>query len=509
MTSTALNRSSVRLPTLAEIRAEKARRTAEQERQRVARDGERIRERSKTLAGFIREAWAVLEPAQPYVHGWHIDVLCQHLEAITDGQITRLLINIPPGTMKSLVASVFWPAWEWGPRGLPSTRYLTTSYAEKFVKRDSRRMRDLVQSEWYRSLWPEIELSRAGEMSFANTKMGNREGMAFASLTGGRGDRVIIDDPHSTETAESPAERATTTRIFRESVPTRLNDPERSAIVVIMQRLHEKDVSGQILELGLDYEHLMLPMEFEPARRSSTSIGFRDPRTYEGELLFPERFPRSVVDRDKKVLGSYAAAGQLQQRPAPREGGIFKRAWFEVVEAAPAIPAVRKVRRWDFAATDPKKQTKPGDPDWTVGLRLSEMDGTFYIEHVARDRVSPAGVEKMLKNTALQDGRLIKQRLPQDPGAAGKSNAASQVKLLVGWDVRASPETGSKVERATPVAAQAEAGNIKLVRGEWNEAFLEEISTFPNGAHDDQVDALSGAFAELLMGSTYNLGNAL
>ena len=496
------------MPTLAEIRAERARREAERERDRVRRDGERIRERCQTLTGFIREGWHVLEPSQPYVHGWHIDALCDHLEAVTAGDITRLLINIPPGTMKSLVASVFWPAWEWGPRSLPSMRYLTTSYAEKYVKRDSRRMRDLVQSDWYTSLWPEIELTRAGEMSFANTKMGGREGMAFTSLTGGRGDRVIIDDPHSTETAESPAERATTTRIFRESVPTRLNNPEKSAIVVIMQRLHEKDVSGQILDLGLGYEHLMLPMEFEPERRCRTSIGFRDPRSADGELLFPERFPRDVVERDKRVMGSYAVAGQNQQRPAPREGGMFKREWFDVVDAVPA--QARRVRRWDFAATDPKEQRKKsGDPDWTVGLLLSEHQGIYYVEHIVRDQVSPAGVERMLHATAEQDGKGVRVRLPQDPGAAGKSNAAHQIKLLAGWDVRAAPETGSKEVRATPVAAQAEAGNVKLVRGPWVEAFLEEVSMFPNAAHDDQVDALSGAFAELVTGSTYNLGAAL
>ncbi len=485
------------MPTLAEIRAERARREQARARERLARDIEGIRQRCTTLAGFIREAWPVLEPSQPYVHGWHIDVLCEHLEAVTDGLITRLLINIPPGTMKSLVSSVFWPAWEWGPRGLSGMRYLTTSYAEKFVKRDTRRMRDLVQSEWYQSLWPEIELKRAGEMSFENTRMGNREGVPFGSLTGGRGDRVIIDDPHSTETAESPAERATTTRIFRESVPTRLNNPASSAIIVIMQRLHEDDVSGQIVKLGLGYEHLMLPMEFEPERRSRTSIGFSDPRAAEGDLLFPERFPRSVVERDKKILGSYAAAGQLQQRPAPREGGMFKRAWFDVVEAAPA--KARRVRRWDFAATDPREQKrKGGDPDWTVGLLLSEAGGVYYIEHVTRDRVSPAGVTRMLRTTAEQDGRLIPVRIPQDPGAAGKSTAAAQIHLLAGWDVRAATETGSKAVRAAPVSAQAEAGNIKLVRGPWNEAFLEEVSMFPNAAHDDQVDALSGAFAELV-----------
>ena len=495
------------MPTLAEIRAERARREAERERDRVARDGERIRERCQTLAGFIREGWHVLEPSQPYVHGWHIDALCEHLEAVTAGDITRLLINIPPGTMKSLVASVFWPAWEWGPRGLPSMRYLTTSYAEKYVKRDSRRMRDLVQSEWFRSLWPEIELQRAGEMSFANTKTGGREGMAFASLTGGRGDRVIIDDPHSTETAESDAEREATTRIFRESVPTRLNNPASSAIVVIMQRLHEKDVSGQILSLGLGYEHLMLPMEFDPKRRCRTSIGFEDPRSQAGELLFPERFPRQVVERDKTVMGAYAVAGQFQQEPAPRAGGMFQRTDFEIVDAAPATP--NRVRRWDFAATDPKRQKGSGDPDWTVGLLLSEHRGTYYVEDVVRDRKSPAGVETMLRNTASQDGKGLKIVVPQDPGAAGKSNAAHLIRMLAGWNVRAVIESGSKVDRATPVSAQAEAGNIKLVRGPWNEAFLEEISMFPSGAHDDQVDALSGAFAELVTGSTYNLGAAL
>lgn len=427
------------------------------------------------------------------MHGWHVDALCDHLEAVTREEIIRLLINIPPGLMKSLLVSVMWPAWEWGPRGMASMRYLTTSYAEKYVKRDSRRMRDLVQSEWYRSLWPEVELNRAGEMSFENTRRGWREGVPFKSMTGGRGDRVIIDDPHSTETAESEAERESTTRIFRESVPTRLNNPAKSAIVVIMQRLHEKDVSGVIEDLGLGYEHLMLPMEFEPERRCRTSIGFVDPRTTAGELLFPERFPRETVERDKKVLGSYAAAGQLQQRPTPREGGMFKRSWFEVVDAAPAT--TKRVRRWDIAATD---STEASDPDYTVGLRLSEKDGIYYVEHIVRDRVSPAGVERMIRNTASTDGRAVRIVIPQDPGSAGKAYANALIRALAGYVVRAERETGSKEQRAEAVAAQAEAGNVKLVRGDWNEAFLEEVGMFPGGAHDDQVDTLSGAFAALL-----------
>lgn len=482
--------------------AQRRKRQARLEREALARDADRIRANCQTLSGFIREAWHVVEPSSAYIHGWHLDAIAEHLEAITDGRINRLLINVPPGTMKSLLTSVLWPAWEWGPKGRPSLRYLTTSYAEKYVKRDSRRMRDLVQSEWYRSLWPEVELVRAGESSFANTKTGFREGVPFASLTGGRGDRVIIDDPHSTESSESDADRATTTRIFRESVPTRLNDPKSSAIIVIMQRLHEDDVSGQIMKLGLGYEHLMLPMEFEPDRACSTSIGFTDPRTEDGELLFPARFPREVVERDKIPMGSYAVAGQFQQRPAPRSGGMFQRGDFEIVDAVPAN-AVR-CRAWDFAATQPK----PGkQPDWTVGLRMAKVGETFYVEDVRRDRWSPADVEKNLKNTASQDGLMVRVRMPEDPGAAGKSDAATKIKLLAGYDVKTVRPTGEKSVRAKPASAQAEAGNVKLVRGPWNDAFLDEVCSFPNAQHDDQVDAFADALNELALGSTFTLAN--
>ncbi|MGU3474161.1 phage terminase large subunit [Methylobacterium sp. D48H] len=487
--------SSVRLPPpaqlLAAIRAEQARRSERAER-------ERIRTRSASLAGFVQEAWHVLEPNQPYVHGWHIEALCAHLEAITHGRFlalgleNRLLINVPPGTMKSLIVSVFWPAWEWGPCGLPGLRYLTTSYKEDFVKRDARRMRDLVSSAWYRALWPHVALSRSGEISFANTATGSREGMPFASLTAGRGDRVIIDDPHSTETAESETERERTLRIFRESVTTRLNDPARSAIVVIMQRLHERDVSGEILRLGLGYVHLMLPMEFEPDRACRTPI-FADPRTLDGELLFPERFPRAVVERDKVPLGAYAVAGQFQQRPAPREGGLFDRAGFGIVDALP--PIEKWVRAWDFAGT----RKRPGaDPDWTVGVKMGRgADKRFYIADVVRVRETPGKVRQRLINTAGQDGAAVGIRIPKDAGQAGIAQAEDYVTALAGFIVSAVAPTGSKEVRAKPLSSQVEVGNVLLLRGHWNEAFLEELGMFPAGSHDDQVDAAADAFNEL------------
>jgi predicted phage terminase large subunit-like protein len=445
------------------------------------------------LSGFVKEAWPILHPTTPYIHGWHIDAICQHLEAISDGRINRLLINVPPGTMKSLLVSVFWPAWEWTRN--PSLQYLTTSYSDGYVKRDSRRMRDLVTSDWYQAIWGnQVQLLRAAEVSFENTRKGFREGKPFASLTGGRGDRVIIDDPHSTETAESEAERESTIRIFRESVPTRLNNPEKSAIVIIMQRLHESDVSGTCMSLGLNYVHLMLPMEFEPERRCVTYVRgqefFRDPRTQEGELLFPGRFTREVVERDKVPLGSYAVAGQFQQRPAPREGGMFKRHWFEVVAAAPA--QARRVRGWDLAGT--KKSTSA----FTAGVRLSVFNGIYYVENVQRERASPSEVERLILSTARSDGFATQQSIPQDPGQAGLAQVQAFAKLLVGFNCRFSPESGDKASRAIPVSAQAEAGNVKIVAGAWNEPFIEELCLFPAGQYKDQADAFSRAFAALL-----------
>ena len=481
------------------IRAEQAKRKADAERDRIAKDSERIRERCQSLAGFVREAWSVLEPSIAYIHGWHIDAICAHLEAVTKGTFlamgleNRLLINVPPGTMKSLLVSVFWPAWEWGPQGLPGMRYLTTSYSENYVKRDSRRMRDLVQSEWYQSLWPEISLVRAGESSFANSKSGNREGVPFSSMTGGRGDRVIVDDPHSTETAESPAERERTTRIFRESVTSRLNDPVASAIVVIMQRLHSDDVSGTIEKLGLPYQHLMLPMEYEPKRRCKTALGFKDPRTYEGELLFPERFPKAVIERDQKALTSYAIAGQYQQRPVPREGGMFKREWFTGKIINEAQAATVWVRHWDLAATNSDKAAR------TAGVKIGRQpDGSFVVGHVVKTQSEGHAVRQLITFTAETDGHDVRISLPQDPGQAGKVQSQDMIKMLAGYTVTASPETGDKATRAEPFSSQCEAGNVYLLKGNWIEDYLDELSLFPGGSFKDQVDASSGAFGRLL-----------
>lgn len=434
----------------------------------------------------------MLEPNQPLVWNWHLDAICAHLEAVTDGRINRLLINVPPGSSKSLIVSVLWQAWEWGPKGLRSLRYLATAFNEIPVKRDTRKCRDLLLSEWYRALWPEVALIRTAEMSFANSSTGAREGIPFGSLTSQRGDRLIIDDPHSVKTAESDAERNETTRLFREGATNRLNDQQRSAIVVVMQRLHEADLSGVIKKLGMEYVHLLLPMEFEVERKCRTSIGFEDPRSVEGELLDPGRFPRSEVEKLKRDMGSFAYAGQYQQRPAPRSGGMFKRAWFEGKTIGAAPKGTRWVRHWDLAATAKKTSAR------TAGVKIGKApDGSFIVGHSSTTQSEGPEVRKLIKATAETDTRYVEISLPQDPGQAGKVQARDMVAMLAGFKAHAEPETGDKVTRAEPFAAQCEAGNVFIIEGAWNEAYLGELCLFPGGAFKDQVDASSGAFARL------------
>jgi len=446
----------------------------------------------RRLGHFIRRAWHVLEPGQPYVHGWHLDALCEHLEAVTSGQITRLLINIPPGTMKSMASAVFWPAWEWGPIGMPHVRMIGASHEEGLATRDNMKMRRLVQSEWFQSLWPTALVGDQNQKTyFENEATGWRQSCPVRSMTGRRGDRVLWDDPHSVEDSHSDAKLEEANRVFRETLPTRLNNPDRSAIIVVMQRLSERDISGEILSKGLGYEHLCLPMEWE-APRKATSIGFVDPRTEVGELLFPERFPREVIDRDKKVMGDYAVAGQLQQRPAPAKGGEFRPDMLGVVDAIPS-GVVQWCRGWDLAATE-------GAGDYTVGARLGRLqDGRFIVASVVREQFATHKRDALIKATADSDGMgQVVQSLPQDPGQAGKGQVLAFAALLLGHALHNSPETGDKVVRARPFASQVNAGNVVMLRAPWNDAFREELRTFPAGLHDDQVDAASRAFQGLL-----------
>lgn len=489
----------------------------------MRKDADAIRARCESLIGFVEEFWHILEPGRPFVKGWAIDAIALHLEAVTKGEVQYLLINVPPGMMKSLLVSVFWPAWEWATVNA-GLGFLTSSFSLDNVLRDNLKMRRLVESEKYQLLYgARVERGgKWGEKRFETRASGVRAGRSFEKMTGGRGDRVIIDDPHDVDGGESDVQRPRAVKTFREAIPDRLNDMTKSAIVVIMQRLHANDVAGTIQQLKLPYVHLNLPMEFESTRkeggkdvdnrcrtyRMDGTLLFEDPRQVEGELLFPERFPREVVEGLKIAKGSYAYAGQYQQRPTSREGGLFKRHWFAGKIIAPqGLPTtgVKRVRAWDFAGSE----AKPGaNPDWTAGIAMFRHGADYYITGMERDRLSPGAVQQLVVSRAETDAVGTIVRLPIDPAQAGLYQAHAYVTALAGHAVKLERPKGAKVDRAQPASIQAEYGHIYLVNSgppdegvdPWIELFLDELCAFPTGSFDDQVDAFADAFNELSLG---------
>lgn len=487
----------------------------------------------ESLSEFIRRAWHVVEPSRAYSHNWHIDLVCEHLEAISrevilpgDDYYNRLLVNIPPGTMKSLTIAVFWPAWEWGPFGRPDLRIVSTSYSEDRARSDNIRMRDLITSEWYQERWGHVfKLEKNGEEFFSNDRKGWRRARPFSKLTGDRGDRVLIDDPHSTEMAESDADRKRTTRIFKESVPTRLNDPEKSAIVVVMQRLHEDDVSGVILDdegfAGV-YDHIMLPMRFDPLRKCVTKLGLEDPRVEDGELLMPDRFPQEVVDRDEAALGPYATAGQMQQEPTPRGGGIIKDQWWQLWESNQYPRFSYIIATLDTAYTskqenDPSAMTvwgvfegnsedavtrvtdrygRPMETEFTIGDSFLTVP-KLMLMYAWTERLE---LHELVKKVVSTANRFGIDTLIIESKASGHS-VAQEIRRLFkteSFGLRMYDPTGAdKTARLYSVQHLFSEGMVYAPDKAWAEKVIRQVMSFPKGKNDDLVDTVSMALRYL------------
>lgn len=447
----------------------------------------------RSLAEFAKRAWKVLEPAAELKWGWALDAICLHLEAVTDGRITRLLMNVPPGCMKSLLTGVIWPAWEWGPKGLPEMRFVGTAHEEQLAIRDSRKCRDLIKSEWYQSLWPvELASDLDGKREFGNTNKGFRQARAFTSMTGVRGDRVILDDPISADNANSEAKLEAARIAFTETLPTRVNS-DKSAIVVIMQRLNQKDVSGVILDMGLPYVHLCIPMRYESSRKCRTSIGWEDPRTVDGELMFPERFSEKQVAELEAILGTYGAVGQLQQRPAPRGGGILKIDWLKYWTVLPQLDfrfitadtAQKTGEQNDYSVFECFGRSSTGQAVLIDRIRgkwespeLLMQARAFWLKHLGEKRGILRGmyVEDKVSGTGLIQ-TLRREGIPVNPIQRNSGK--------IGVD---------KISRAYDAAPFIESGNLLLPQdAPWLSDFLVEYESFPTGANDDQLDPLFDA----------------
>lgn len=412
----------------------------------------------------------------------HLKVLNNCLCDIAEGHIDRLLVMMPPRHGKSELVSRYTPPW-WLAR-FPDRKVILASYEADFAASWGRRARDVMEDVGHK-----FHVRVRQDSHAANRwQLAGREGeMVTAGVGGpitGRGAHLlIIDDPvKNAEEAQSPTMRERAWEWWQSTALTRLEPG--GACVVMMTRWHTDDLAGRILAAEPSRWHVVsLPALAEPG----DPLG-RKP----GQPLWPDRYPAPVLAELRNAMSAYWWQALYQQSPVAREGGMFRRDWLAVVTRAPE--KARRARYWDFAATAPAKGS---DPDWTVGCKLAESDGDYWVEDVVRLRGTPGEVERTIHATANRDGPETTIVLEQEPGASGKSMVDYYIRSLAGSTVRGWRPTGSKEVRADPVASQAEAGHVKLVEATWNKELLDELELFPLGVHDDQVDALSGAFHQL------------
>jgi predicted phage terminase large subunit-like protein len=424
-------------------------------------------------------------------------LIIRELQAVADGATDRLMLFLPPGSAKSTYASVIFPPWFLAQRA--GLDVIGASYNADLAEDFSARVLGIIR-EHGGTLGYGLA-SDAAKLWRTSSRGTYRAAGAGGGITGRRADLFVIDDPiKGREDADSLLKRDKVWDWYRAEVITRLKPGAR--IVLIQTRWHEDDLAGRLLQDGAaDWRVVRLPALAEP----------NDPLGREvGDPIWPEWENAAALERKRREVGEREWASLYQQNPRPLEGSLFHVAKITMLDAAPVYqqpgpgpvaptnmpgkPVI--VRSWDLAATE---QTGTRDPDWTVGIKMMrEPNGRFVILDAVRLRGGPEAVETAIVNTAAQDGREVSIRLPEDPGQAGKSQAQYLGRRLAGSRVTAVRETGSKATRAAPFASQVNMGNVAMVKGPWNRAVLDCLAGFPDGGHDDDVDAASGAFAALM-----------
>lgn len=476
-------------------------------------------ERRRCEADFIffaKQFWHTVEPNTRYVHGKHIEAIVDHLNACLPqwipsndggkgywkpGQIRELVITMPFRHMKSTLISVLWPAFVWTVR--PEFRWLFSSYSLSLATRDTMRMRVVINSPHYQRLWGKryrLLSDQNRKDRFFNTSMGYRMVASRDSgATGEGGDAVIVDDAHNVREADSKVIRDATISWWRESMGSRLNDPDLSFKIVVGQRVHQFDLANYCIESG--YEVLNLPARYDPDQVKTSCIGWRDWRGTPGERLWPERFSESALVAIETSIGPYAVACQLQQNPTPRGGAFIKREWFKRidVEAAKSLKGtITWVRSWDLALSKTGNGTASVEVGQDAGGTTYLRRGQFWHEDWV---VSEARI--------LEIGKWERNQVHVEAMGTTYSAAKKVAEILMGHClVTLQEEKSNKVSEAIPWIAAAQAGQIVFIeegedtfpflannRGPWIEHFLEVFSGWiPDPTveqRDDEVDAVS------------------
>lgn len=485
---------------------------------------------SRSFAAFVKQAWQYCPQVDPLVWSWHMDVLCAHFEEVAHGRINRLLVNIPPGHAKSVLLAVLWPAWVW--TWWPKCQFLFASHAAELAIRDSVRCRAIIESDWYREMYSdpggwELAHDQNAKGYFVNTAGGERYSTGIGG-TGRRAHIIGIDDPLAADARHSKAARDEANDWIGHTLSQRFVDAQTGRVAMIMQRLHEEDPAGFVLSGG-GWEHLMLPSEFEEQRRAVTyhhvekrnghvervrQEYWRDPRKVEGELLFPQKFPREVLERYKRVneLGEEGYSSQHRQNPTPAGGGMFKidnwRFWKhdqfaqDQLASRPrgayqgaAVPMIRAALERVIVSVDATfKQTETGS---YVAIHVWGRSGSrrFLLDrvHERMDFTQTCNALVVVCGRWPEAAKKLIERAAN--GEAILSALGQLIPGLVGV-----PAVGDKMSRAAASQPYQVAGNVFLPDGApWLAEYIAEHAAFPKGRYNDDVDAQSQALAELAL----------
>lgn len=499
----------------------------------------------RSLAEFVKQSWPIIEPTTPLIWNWHLDVVCEHVRALFQDRLAKqnLLLNVPPGSMKSTIVSVCLPAWIWiqpesqHPKLGPSWRGLFAAGNTDVAMRDSLKCRDILDSDWYRSLFAQtwgFTRDQNAKGHYKNTATGFRRAMtAGQRITGSRGDALLIDDPNDAAEVYSKPSRDQIIRWYRDAFANRLTDLRTGKRLLIMQRLHDDDLAGWLLKNEPDlWEVVIIRQEYErptkkdPDYNRVTSIGWSDPRTEPGVLFFPQRFDAVTLAAERLRLGSMGWSGQHQQRVAPAEGGILKmRYWrYWVPQLHPlggqlddyghviaTLPGTfeRTIDSWDFSFG-----SKTSDASYVVGQTWSRKGSRAFLRRQYRKRCGfPEMVAacRVLNDWSHAEAIYVEKKAN---GPAVLDTLSGEIPGMVAVEV-----DKDKVARAHGSLPRLEAGNYHLphptldeafyeredgTRANWVDEFREECRDFPNAGTDDQVDAFTQADAQLYHGQVFD-----
>jgi predicted phage terminase large subunit-like protein len=440
---------------------------------------------------FFKRAFKIVEPAVELDTNWHHKYVCNVLqkeaERIIRGEKKDkdIIINVPFRASKSLMCTVLFPVWCWIRD--PKLRFITASYSSSLSIEHSAKSRDVITSSWYQNNWGDlysIKQDQNTKQNYVNDHTGSRRATSVGgTVTGAGASIIIVDDPTSPKEAASNTERNRANEWYSSTLYSRLDNPRTGVRIIIMQRLHEDDLSGYLLRENPDnYKHICIPAELTGNLSPSGLKKF-----YKGDLFWNTRFSREILEDYKYQLGSYEYAGQLQQEPAPADGGIIKKEWFNIL---PKVPENARLE-WNFVV-DPAYTSKEGN-DPSALLCFAHKDGEYIIKKVEEKYLEFPELIKYIVKFASENGYSKRSRIYVEPKASGKSIVQTlrrNTRLNV---LEAKPPSKDKVARILDVTPIIESRRVSLVNGKWVDLFVNQCSQFPNARHDDMVDCLQMA----------------